>query len=81
MDSIHSQVLLMQAEENRLLGQRTFFKKIENKWVIIFIISFPVIAFVILLWSDGTSVFRHKKLHFAEVMQFTCLVYVAFILS
>lgn len=51
MDSIHQQVIVMQAEENKLLGQRTFFKNIGNDRVIIFIVLFSVIAFMILIWS------------------------------
>ncbi len=51
MDSIHHQVIVMQAEENKLLGQRTFFKNIGNDRVIIFIVLFSVIAFMILIWS------------------------------
>ncbi|HXB30018.1 MAG TPA: ATP-binding protein [Puia sp.] len=51
MDSIHHQVIVMQAEENSLLGQRTFFKKIDNERVITFFVLFSVIAFAILMWS------------------------------
>jgi signal transduction histidine kinase len=51
MDSIHHQVIVMQTEENKLLGQRTFFKNIGNDRLIIFIILFSVIAFMILIWS------------------------------
>lgn len=51
MDSIHHQVILMQAEESKLLGQRTFFKNIGNDRVITFIVLFSVIAFMILIWS------------------------------
>jgi signal transduction histidine kinase len=51
MDSIHHQVLIMQAEENKLLGQRTFFKNIGNDRVVTFIVLFSVIAFMILIWS------------------------------
>ncbi len=41
----------MQAEENKLLGQRTFFKNIGNDRVVTFIVLFSVIAFMILIWS------------------------------
>ena len=51
MDSIHHQVIIMQAEENKLLGQRTFFKNIGNDRVVTFIVLFSVIAFMILIWS------------------------------
>lgn len=51
MDSIHNQVIVMQAEENDLLGRRTFIKKTENDRVIIFTLLFSVIAFGILMWS------------------------------
>ncbi len=51
MDSIHQQIMIMQEEENGLLEQRTFFRKIENDRVIAFIILFSIIAFVILMWS------------------------------
>jgi signal transduction histidine kinase len=51
MDSIHHQVLVMQAEENKLLGQRTFFKNIGDERVVTFIVLFSVIAFMILIWS------------------------------
>ncbi|HTB25857.1 MAG TPA: ATP-binding protein [Puia sp.] len=51
MDSIHHQVIIMQAEENKLLGQRTFFKNIGNDRVITFIVLFSVISFMILIWS------------------------------
>jgi signal transduction histidine kinase len=51
MDTIHNRVVVMQAEENRLLGQRTLFKQLENERVIAIIILFSVIAFAILMWS------------------------------
>jgi signal transduction histidine kinase len=51
MDTIHARVIVMQAEENRLLGQRTLFKQLENDRVIAMIILFSVIAFAILMWS------------------------------
>ncbi len=51
MDTIHHQVIIMQAEENKLLGQRTFFKNIGSDRVITFIILFSVIAFMIVIWS------------------------------
>ncbi len=51
MDSIHNQVLVMQAEENKLLVQRKFLKNIDNDRVVGFVILFSVIAFGILMWS------------------------------
>ena len=51
MDSIHNQVIVMQAEENRLLGKRTFLKEVQNERVVTFIVLFSFIAFVILIWS------------------------------
>ncbi len=51
MDSIHNQVTVMQAEEDRLLVQRIILKKTINSRVTIFIFLFSVVAFAILMWS------------------------------
>ncbi len=50
-DSIHNQVMVMQAEEDRLLVQRIILKKTVNSRVTIFILLFSVVAFLILMWS------------------------------
>ncbi|HSZ32718.1 MAG TPA: ATP-binding protein [Puia sp.] len=50
-DSIHNQVMVMQAEEDRLLVQRIILKKTVNSRVTIFILLFSIVAFVILMWS------------------------------
>jgi signal transduction histidine kinase len=51
MDSIYDQVKLMQAEEDGLMGKRTFVKQIQDDRVITFIVLFSFIAFAILMWS------------------------------
>ena len=50
-DSIHNQVMVMQAEEDRLLIQRIILKKTVNGRITIFTLLFSVFAFVILMWS------------------------------
>jgi signal transduction histidine kinase len=51
MDSIYDQVKTMQAEEDGLLGKRTFLKQIQDNRVVTFILLFSFIAFSILMWS------------------------------
>ncbi len=51
MDSIHNKVRLMETQEDRLLKQRIFFKKTQDNWIIIFILSFSALAFTTLMWS------------------------------
>ena len=51
MDSIYDQIKTMQAEEDSLLGERTFIKQIQDDRVITFILLFSFIAFAILIWS------------------------------
>jgi signal transduction histidine kinase len=51
MDTINTQVRVMQAEEDALLEKRNFIKQVQDERVIIFIILFSIIAFAILMWS------------------------------
>ena len=60
MDSIHEKVKLMEAEEDRLLNQRILFKKTQDNWIIIFILSFSVLAFTILMWSFFKMINENK---------------------
>jgi signal transduction histidine kinase len=54
MDSIHNQVMVMQADEDGLLDKRTFLKQMQNDRVTTFILLFSIIAFAILIWSFFT---------------------------
>ena len=51
MDSVHKEVKTMEAAEDALLGQRTFFRLTQDYRVITFIVLFSVLAFAILIWS------------------------------
>jgi len=51
MDSVHNKIKIMEAAEDALLSQRSFFKQTEDYRVITFIVLFSVLAFAILMWS------------------------------